>query len=218
MKTMDMKQFDAYMSDLAEAPDKWGLGANRKVAAHLKREHRKSLRAHTTPTGMPWKKTFVPPMPTIGDYAPMILETGQIIKQTIRTRRGVRAAQAWRKQYGPPTKPKKALVRTAGKKRHRARRIFDRLVTNVLSTKKTTQKRRAAGLDTVTALSYGPRHLIYGYKAGTDWIQELHFGGTYRGEPIPAREIVGMTEADIAFIKQAYIDAFYKYAERTGQI
>jgi len=214
MSDMTVPQFEAWTRELAKAPDKWGLGTHRKIAAYLKRTHRKRLRGQRTPSGMAWKRTFVPDMPQVGDTAFMLLEDGTTVRETIKTRSGLRKAKAWRKKFGPPVKPQKAIVRTAGKKRFRARKVFDFLVTNALSTARTKRARRAAGLSTNSALSYSPSHLYYGYTPGTKWIERLQFGGEFKGGTVPPREMIGLNNNDINFIEDAYASALLKHASR----
>jgi len=217
-KTLTLKEADKWLSALADAPTKWGFGANRKIGAYLKKRVRTNFKKQQSSSGRPWAKTYVVPLPQIGEKAAMLLNGGQPYHQkTIQTRAGLRAAKKWRKKHGRPTKPQKALYRSTGPKRNRVRKVFDHLVTFSLTTAKTKAKGKAAGLSTTTAMTMSPNHFFYGYTPGMKWIEKLQFGGRFRSGQVPPREMIGLTEADLKFIDEVYSTAYEKFAARGKQ-
>jgi len=168
----------------------WGwIPAWKKVGRYLKDQHKARLKAHKGPDGRSWKKRYSKPAPKVGDVVPIILDSGRVVTQRLKTRRGVRRAKAFRKRFGPPMKPQKALVRTSGQ--DKARTILDFLT------------KRATG----RSIRISQHKMEYGYTPGTQWIEKLYHGrGTYLKKPIPARPIVGMNARDVTAVENIVAD------------
>lgn len=189
MNEMTVPQFRRWLRriDLGQ----WGwTPEHRKIGTYLIGKTKKDLRAHRAPDGSPWKDRYAAPRPRVGDEkTPMLLDNGRIVSQTIRSAAGKRRAVAVRKKYGPPLKPLKALVRRkapGGLARYKAVKIWEFL---------TTRGR---------AFRMSKTHWEYGWTPGTAWVEKLHNGGTYLGNPVPARPILGLTASDIAAIEKIY--------------
>lgn len=205
-------------------------GGLQHVGKYLRRDHAKQLRRHVDPDGRPWLPTYAQPRPKVGQVVPMVVSRGplpsigprdklpsartgrypSVITAKITNADGKKRAVAFRQRYGPPFKPEKALVRTAGKRK--AKRILQYLTRPGRSVRISD-----SGLD-------------YGYTRGTRWIEALHAGGRYRegasrgvfrsvirmfrgAARVPARPIVGWSAARIGYVENYLADRFVQYAQ-----
>lgn len=198
-QVLSVEGADRWLKSL-ENPGKWGwMPEHKKIGKHIRAQHRLRLKAHIDPDGKPWPRTYHVPRPKKGDRVPLLIsDEGQakVIVQTIRTTAGKRKAVAFREKYKatqPPYKPEKALIRTGGKRK--VRRIWDYLVGKGLLGR---------------SLRMGKDFLHYGYTRGTRWIEELHFGGTFKGKRVPPRQVVGLNKTDIDMIEKIYADGYEK--------
>ncbi len=229
---MTVPEFNAWVERLKRFRPNGTRGAMQHLGKYIRTQHRDRLKAHVSPDGQPWQQTFAAPRPRVGERAPMIVSKGPlgtigpkdklpsartgrypaVVVEQIRTAAGKRRAVAFRERYGPPFKPEKALIRTAGKRR--ATRIRDFLT------------KASSGCVRVSATS-----LEYGYTRGTRWIEALHGGGQYRegsnrgvfrsivrffrgAAKVPARPIVGLNAANVQYIEQYLADRYQEYAAK----
>ena len=227
---MSVPEFDAWVKRLGEFRKNAVRGAMQHLGKYLRTQHRDRLRAHVGPDGQPWQPTFFAPRPKIGDRVPVIVSPGDlptispgmrlqsarsrrypaVVTETIRTQAGKARAVAFRERYGPPFKPDKALIRTAGKKK--ARKILDFLT--------------KPGSGSVRVSATG---LEYGYTRGTKWIEALQNGGQYRegsnrsafrslvrlvrgAAKVPPRPMVGLSAANVSYIENYLADRYEDFA------
>jgi hypothetical protein len=227
---MTVPQFNQWVERLKQFRKNATRGAMQHLGKYIRTQHRDRLKAHVGPDGQPWKPTFFAPRPRIGDRVPMIVSRGAlptigpktrlqsartgsypaVVVETIQTVAGRRRAVAFRERYGPPFKPDKALIRTAGK--HKATRIRDFLT------------KPSSGSVRVSATS-----LEYGYTRGTKWIEALHGGGQFRegskrnafrsmvrlfrgAAKVPPRPIVGLNAVNVQYIEQYMADRYQQFA------
>lgn len=227
---MSVPQFEEWCEKLKGFRKNALRGAMQHLGKYIRTQHRDRLKNHVGPDGQPWQPTFYAPRPKIGDRCPVIVSPGElpvigpkqrlqsartgrypaVVVETIRTQAGKRRAVAFRERYGPPFKPDKALIRTAG--RRKARRIWDFL------TKASSGAVRvhAAGLE-------------FGYTRGTKWIEALQNGGQYRegsnrsvfrslvrlvrgAARVPPRPMVGLSAANSDYIENYLADRYEAFA------
>jgi len=194
---MSEKQFTRWAKEVGDRLPKYGwIPAWKKIGAYLKKQHRIRLRGHKGPDGRAWKKQWTKLAPRIGDEAPILLDDGRVIYQKIKTGKGKKQARDFRKKYGPPLKQEQALVRTTGK--FRVRTILDFLVT------------KATG----RSIRISKHKMEYGYTPGTRWIEKLQNGGSYRGQALPRREIVGMNSQDVKEVENIMADFVKRRIEK----
>lgn len=190
MTYMTIPQAEKWLSSL-ENPGRWGWKTTHdKIATYLLGQHKKRIRGHKDPEGHVWPKLYVPPKPRVGEKAPILLDSGRVVTETIRSNAGKRRNKAFRKKFGIPTKKYHSLHRPrvpngVGKKL-KAKKIWDFLSSRGKS---------------VRTSRYG---LSYGFTPGTEWVKKHQFGGTYKGKSVPKREIVGMSMKDIQHIESIY--------------
>ena len=190
MAYMTVPQVNKFLTSL-ENPGKWGWKTTHdKIATYLLKGHKRRIRSHKDPDGHQWAKLFVPPKPKVGEKAPILLDNGRIVTETIRSYRGKRRNKEYRKKVGIPTRKIHSLHRPKAPSGHN-RKMKATKIWEFLS---------ARGRSVRTS-----RHdLSYGFTPGTEWVKRLHYGGTFKGKSVPSREIVGMNEKDIMKIESIY--------------
>ncbi len=230
--SMTVPQFNKWLEKLKQFRPNATRGAMQHLGKYIRTQHRDRLKRHVTPDGTPWKPTFAAPKPRVGEVAPMIVSPGPLPEigpkaklQSARTGRypavitariesaaGKKRAVAFRQRYGPPFKPERALIRTAGKRK--ATKIRDFLT------------KPSSGAVRVSSTG-----LEYGYTRGTRWIEALHGGGKYRegskrsvfrsiirrfrgAAKVPARPIVGLSKENVAYAENYLADRYQQYAAK----
>lgn len=231
---MSVPQAQKWLDALKRFRPNGTRGAMQRIGRYLREQHRDRLKRHVTPDGTPWAPTWSAPRPRVGEVAPMVVGPGPVpvigpkdklpsartgrypavITARITNAAGRARAVAFRQRYGPPFKPEKALIRTAGKRK--AKKIRDFLT------------RAGSGCIRLTATS-----IEYGYTKGTKWIEALHGGGKYRegskrsafrslirrfrgAAPVPARPIVGLNPENVNWILGYLADRYVEYARKEG--
>ena len=229
---MSVREFNAWIEKLKGFGKNATRGAMQHLGKYLRTQHRDRLKKHVGPDGQPWKPTFSAPRPRVGEVAPMIVGPGPlpeigpkqklqsartgrypaVVTARIKSAAGKARAVAFRQRYGPPFKPEKALIRTAGK--HKATKIRDFLT------------KPSSGSVRVSATG-----LEYGYTPGMKWIESLHGGGQYRdgskrsafrsiirrfrgAARVPARPIVGLSAENKRYIETYLADRYAEYAAK----
>jgi len=202
MSYMTVPQVDKFLSSL-ENPGKWGWKTTHdKCATYLLRGHKRRIRGHKDPDGKVWQKIFVPPSPKVGTKAPILLDTGRVVTETIRSSGGKRRNAEFRKKFGIPTKKLQSLYRPSVpgglSKRLKATKIWQLLSSrgNSVRTSKFS--------------------MTYGFTPGTQWVKTHQFGGIFKGKSVPTREIVGMNDADVKAIQDIYLFDYRRKVDRWG--
>lgn len=174
---------------LSKSIDNFGLTPPfRKIGKYLRKKSVSNVRKGRSPRGIKWQDTFFKPLEKVGHKDPveMIVGHNKVITQKIRSKKGKKARKKFREKFGPPLKKMKAL--------HRGGKF-------------STKKRIAEFLNTPgRALRFGKWEFEYGFTPGTRWIEQLQFGGVYKGGKVPKRTILELTFLDRKFISETVGD------------
>jgi len=215
MTVMTLPQLDKYLKNMQSPGSRGWSPVHNKLGKYYRNKAKDRMKKHVDVNGVPWAAGYSKPFPKIGDDVPMILSKGDGVKrpksvnnggsalrQPIKTAKGKKAARRYRLKYGPPSKPDRkplvlATARGQGEAEKRGYIGRKRQIWKFLST---------PGRSTRTSKT----SFSYGYTPGTQWIEKLQNGGTYKGKRVPARTILGITKEDERFTESAYADYYEK--------
>jgi len=184
----------------------------RTIGKMLKDKHKKAIKQHRSVGGKPWEKLYSAPTPRVGDSSGMIFSSGKVVHSKIKITKGKqkKPALAYRKRFGPPTRPMNALQR-GGKEKFGVKPT--KKILDILSNK-VTEGRQSSGS---RGWYYGPSWFRYGFTKSTKWIEDLQYGRSATGTgksrvtgKLPAREIVGLTGGMKRYIESQITKGFMR--------